>query len=256
VLAAGYATRLRPLTDSIAKPLLPVAGRPLVDFLCDKVDQVGDVDEIHLVTNSRFASDFVQWAGRREGRLPVTVHDDGTHSNEDRLGAIGDIRFVVGRAGLEGEHLLVAAGDNLFDFSLADYAAFWREKGDGSCVALYAFPDRDQVHQYGVAEVDENDRIVSLVEKPAQPRTNLISIAVYLYRADHAALLPDYLAEGNSPDQPGHFPAWLHTRVPVYGYRFEGEWLDIGDPAQLLEADNRMRLRAGLEPRNEYTLDA
>lgn len=150
--------------------------------------------------------------------------------------------------------MLVAAGDNLFDFALADYAEFWRGKREGSCLALYEFPDREQVKQYGVVEVDADDRVVSLVEKPEQPKSNLISIAVYLYRAEHAALLPQYLEEGNSPDQPGHLPGWLHTRVPVYGYRFEGEWMDIGDPQQLLEADNRMRARVGLEPRGQYSL--
>jgi glucose-1-phosphate thymidylyltransferase len=252
-LAAGYATRLRPLTDSIAKPLLPIAGRPLVDYLCDKIDEVAEVDAIHLVTNSRFAPDFARWADEREGRLGVIVHDDATKTNDDRLGAIGDIRFTVDRAGLEGEDLLVAAGDNLFDFSLADYSAFWRNKADGSCLALYEFPELEHVTQYGVAAVDAADRVISLVEKPDNPRSNLISIAVYLYRHDHVALLAQYLAEGNSADQPGCFPVWLHTRVPVYGYRFEGDWLDIGDRAQLLEADNRMRVRSGLEPRREYS---
>lgn len=212
------------------------------------------MDGIHLVTNARFASEFERWAGERRGRLRVRVHDDGTTTNDDRLGAIGDIRFTVEDAGLEGEDLIVAAGDNLFDFSLADYTAFWRGKGDGSSVALYEFPDPEQVKQYGVVEVDADDRIVSLVEKPESPRSNLISIAVYIYRSEHASLLSQYLSEGNSPDQPGHLPAWLHTRVPVYGYRFEGEWMDIGDPDQLLEADNRVRERLGLETRTEYSL--
>lgn len=205
------------------------------------------------MTNSRFAPDFARWADGREGRLDVIVHDDGTSTNDDRLGAIGDIRFTVEQAALEGEDLLVAAGDNLFDFSLADYTDFWRAKPDGSCLALYEFPELEQVRQYGVAAVDADDRVVLLEEKPEHPRSNLISIAVYLYRRDHAALLTQYLAEGNSADQPGRFPVWLHTRAPVYGYRFDGDWLDIGDRAQLLEADNRMRVRRGLEPRGEYS---
>lgn len=254
VLAAGYATRLRPLTDSIPKMLLPLAGRPMLDYLIDHIELVDEVDEIHVVTNARFAGDLGAWASQRSGTRPVAVWNDGTTSDENRLGAIGDLRFTIEQAGLEGEDLLVAAGDNLFEFSLADYVRFWRDKRDGSCIALYEFPELEQVKHYGVVEVDENDRVVSLVEKPAEPKSRLISIAVYLYRADHAALLPRYLAEGNSPDQPGHFPAWLHTRAPVYGYRFSGEWLDIGDPQQLLEADNRIRVERGLEPRREYSL--
>jgi glucose-1-phosphate thymidylyltransferase len=255
VLAAGYATRLRPLTDSIPKMLLPLAGRPMLDYLIDRIEAVDEIDEIHVVTNARFAGDLGAWATQRSGRRGVGVWNDGTISNDDRLGAIGDLRFTIEQAGLEGEDLLVAAGDNLFEFSLSEYVRFWRSKGDGSCIALYEFPELEQVKQYGVVEIDQNDQVVSLVEKPAEPKSRLISIAVYLYRADHAALLPQYLAEGNSPDQPGHFPAWLHTRAPVYGYRFSGDWLDIGDPQQLLEADNRMRARLGLQPRGEYSLD-
>ncbi|HEX2036156.1 MAG TPA: nucleotidyltransferase family protein [Chloroflexota bacterium] len=254
VLAAGYATRLRPLTDTIAKPLLPLADQPLIDYVCDKIDQVEEVDGLHLVTNARFAADFRRWSETRRGRLTPVVHDDGTTSNDDRLGAIGDLRFTIEHGGLAGHDLLVAAGDNLFDFSLADYTAFWRSKGDGSCIALYECPDPRLVSQYSVVELGENDRVVSFVEKPREPKSNLVGIATYLYAADHAALIPTYLKEGNSPDAPGNLVAWLHRRVPVYGYRFKGEWVDIGDPSQLLDADNRLRARKGLPQRSEYSL--
>ena len=254
VLAAGYATRLRPLTETIAKPLLPVGGRPMVDYIYDKLVEVPDVEAVHVVTNARFADGFERWAAQRPGRLAVTVHDDGTTSNEDRLGAIGDIRFTIERAGLAGEDLVIVAGDNLFEFSLAEYVEFWRGKPGGSCIALYECPDPELVKQYSVVEVDSEDRIVSFVEKPAEPKSDLVAIATYLYRAEHAALIPDYLAEGGSPDQPGNLVAWLHTRVPVYGYRFQGDWLDIGDHGQLLDADNRMRRRNGLPLRTEYAL--
>jgi glucose-1-phosphate thymidylyltransferase len=255
ILAAGYATRLHPLTETVAKPLLPVGGRPMVDYIHDKIAEVPEVDQIHLVTNHKFAGSFAAWAAARRGRLPVTVHDDGTLSNEDRLGAIGDIRFTVERAGLAGDDLLIVAGDNLFDFSLADYVTFWRSKQDGSAIALYQCPDLELVKEYATVELDPAGRVTSFVEKPKHPNTNLVAIATYLYRREHAALIDTYLAEGNSKDQPGNLVAWLHERVPVYGYRFEGEWLDIGNHAQLLEADNRLRARDGLPPRAEYSLD-
>jgi glucose-1-phosphate thymidylyltransferase len=254
LLAAGYATRLRPLTETIAKPLLPLAGRPMIDYICDKIEEVQEVDQLHVVTNARFAEGIRQWAQDHHGRLKPVVHDDGTSSNEDRLGAIGDIRFTVERAGLEGDDLLVSAGDNLFDFSLADYVAFFRAKGDGSCIALYECPDPRLVSQYSIVELGPNDRVISFVEKPAEPKTNLVGIATYLYRAEHAALIPTYIKEGNSPDAPGNLVAWMHKRVPVYGYRFRGSWVDIGDKQQLLDADNRLRVQKGMAPRAEYAL--
>jgi glucose-1-phosphate thymidylyltransferase len=128
VLAAGYATRLRPLTEETAKPLLPLAGRPMLDYICDKIDRVEEVGELHVVSNSRFAGDFERWAEQRGGRLRPLVQDDGTSSNEDRLGAVADIRFVIERARLAGEDMLVVAGDNLFDFSLAEEVEFWRSR--------------------------------------------------------------------------------------------------------------------------------
>ena len=254
VLAAGYATRLRPLTEAVAKALLPLAGRPMLDYLCDKIDRVAEIDAVHVVSNARFAPQFEEWAAARDGRLPVVVHDDGTTSNETRLGAIGDIQFVVDRVRLEGEHLFVVAGDNLFDYDLTDYVAFWRSKVEASVVAIHDVGELDLARQYAVIELDADDRVVSLVEKPSEPESTLAATATYVFHATHAAQVDTYLADGNPPDPIGLFPAWLYRRAPVYGYRFQGDWLDIGDREQLLEADNLMRDRAGLEQRAEYTL--
>jgi glucose-1-phosphate thymidylyltransferase len=242
ILAAGYATRLRPLTDTIPKQLLPVGGRPMVDWILDRIAETS-ADEVHLVTNARFAADFERWAQGKD----VRVHDDGTTSNEDRLGAIGDIAFVD-----LDDDLLAIAGDNLFDFSLADYESYWRAKA-GSCVAVHDVGDPELAKKYGIVDVDADDRITNFVEKPENPPTTLCATATYLYGRDHAALVRMYLEEGNPPDQPGNFVAWLHKREPVYAYRFPGEWYDIGDQAQLLEADNRMRRRQGLPERDAYS---
>jgi glucose-1-phosphate thymidylyltransferase len=249
ILAAGYATRLSPLTDSIPKMLLPLAGRPMLDYLLDRIREVDEIDEIHLVTNARFAPAFRDWAP-----ADVTVHDDGTTSNEDRLGAIGDLGFTIEEAGLEGEDLLVVAGDNLIGYSIPEYVAFWREKG-GSAIALYEVADRELLKSYGVVELDEDDRVVGFEEKPAHPRSDLAATAAYLYRAQDLEPLATYLEEGNPPDAPGNFVAWLHKRTPVYGYRFAGEWHDVGDLGQLLEADNRLRERAGMPIRSAYAVD-
>ncbi len=174
---------------------------------------------------------------------------------EDRLGAIGGVRFVAEAASLDDDDLLVVAGDNLFDFSLVDYVDFWREKEQASAVALYDVGDLKLARKYGVAEVDGTDRVVAFVEKPEEPASTLVATAAYIYHRAHVPLVHRYLDEGNSADQPGRFIGWLHARAPVYGYRFEGEWRDIGDVEQLLEADNLIRGRVGLPRRAEYVLD-
>jgi glucose-1-phosphate thymidylyltransferase len=248
ILAAGYATRLSPLTDSVPKQLLPVGGRPMVDWILDKLREA-EIDDVHLVTNGRFATDFERWAAG----TGVVVHDDGTTTNETRLGAIGDIRLVQERADLDDD-LLVVAGDNLFDYSLEDYVGFWREREGSSAVAVYDVGDFELAKQLGIVTVDDDDRIVGFVEKPAEPPTTLCATAIYLYARSHAALVGTYLEERNPPDQPGHFVAWLYRREPVYAYRATGGWYDIGDAGQLLEADNRLRARAGLPLRTSYSL--
>jgi glucose-1-phosphate thymidylyltransferase len=248
ILAAGYATRLRPLTESMPKQLLPIGGRPMLDWILDKLRET-TADEIHLVTNARFADDFTRWASG----TGVIVHDDGTTSNDDRLGAIGDIRFVQERGHIDDD-LLVIAGDNLFEYSLRDFEEFWRGK-DGSAVAVYDVGDLELATRYGVVETDVDDRIIAFVEKPAEPQSTLAATAAYLYPREHAALLGEYLDAGNFPDAPGNLPAWLRFRAPVYAYRFPGAWFDIGDHEQLLEADNWMRRREGLPERNAYVPD-
>jgi len=245
ILAAGYATRLKPLTDDRPKQLLPVGGRPIVDWIVAKIREAG-IDDVHLVTNARFAPMFETWSAESG----VTIHDDGTTSNETRLGAIGDLQFVD-----LDDDVLVIAGDNLFDFALSGFVDFWRSKDGASAVAVYDVGAKELARLYGVVAVDEDDRVVGFVEKPADPPSTLAATATYLYPRAHLRLVDTYLAEGNAPDQPGNFVAWLHTREPVYAYRFAGGWYDIGDHGQLLEADNRLRAQEGLPQRSSYTVD-
>ena len=248
ILAAGYATRLRPLTDTWAKELLPVGGRPIIDRIVDGIAAVEEVDEVHVVTNSRKAAGFHAWADGRG----VIVHDDGTTSNDDRLGAIGDMELVIDRAEI-ADDLLVIAGDNLFDFSLTEYVGFWHGKGHASAVAVRDVRSRALASQYGIVELDDDARVIDFVEKPTDPRSTLAAIAAYIYHRDHVPLIRDYLASGESADQPGRFAAWLQQRAPVYGWVFDSTWYDIGNHEQLLEADNRMRAVAGLPARDAYS---
>jgi glucose-1-phosphate thymidylyltransferase len=252
ILAAGYATRLYPLTETVAKQLLPVGGRPVIDYIVDAIREVDEIDGIHVVTNHKFARSFADWGAARGG---ITVHDDGTTSEDDRLGAVGDIAFVVDRADLNDDDLLVVAGDNLFDYSLADFVAWWRGKADASGVVLFDVGDLELVKMYSSVEIDRDERLTGLTEKPSHPTATLVATAAYIFNRAHVALLHTYLAEAETADQPGRFLAWLVPRAPVYGFSVSGDWHDIGDAAQLLEADNRYRERAGLPTRAVYSLD-
>jgi glucose-1-phosphate thymidylyltransferase len=250
VLAAGYATRLRPLTDTRAKELLPVGGRPIIDRIVDAVGEVDLVDEIHVVTNAHKVDAFARWA---EGR-DVIVHDDGTTSNEDRLGAIGDMLFVIEQAALDDD-LLVIAGDNLFEFSLAEFTAFWQSKGTASAVAVRDVGSLELASHYGIVALDDDARIVDFEEKPADPPSTLAATATYLFHREHARLISTYLEGEHGADQPGRFVGWLQLHEPVYGWVFDDTWYDIGNHEQLLEADNRLRAAAGLPVRERYSPD-
>ena len=258
LLAAGYATRLRPLTENRAKPLLSIGGKPIAERICELLEATKAVHAIHVVTNARFAADFRAWAATRPRQIPLHVIDDGTHTNEDRRGALGDIQLVVERQELEGEDLLVVAGDNLLGTWMTDFVAAWRARaalGPASMTAVYDCPDLELVKQYSVVDVDPTGRVRSFVEKPTEPRSHLVGIAAYAFHQEHARLLRTYLAEGNSPDAPGHFLAWLVPRAPLYAYAFAGAWIDIGNAEQLLAADNLVRQAEGRPLRDHYELE-
>jgi glucose-1-phosphate thymidylyltransferase len=250
LLAAGYATRLRPLTDTWAKELLPVGGRPIIDWIVERIEGLSGLDGIHVVTNARKAPAFREWAKGRD----VRIHDDGTTSNDDRLGAIGDMQFVIEDARLDDD-LLVIAGDNLFEFDVEEYAGFWRSKGRASAVAVRDVGSLELASHYGIVELGEGGRLVDFVEKPADPPSTLAATATYLFHREHAARISEYLAGEHGADQPGRFVGWLQRHEPVYGWVFDASWYDIGNHEQLLEADNRLRARAGLPPRTAYLPD-
>jgi glucose-1-phosphate thymidylyltransferase len=248
VLAAGYATRLRPLTDTWAKELLPVGGKPILTSIVESIETVADVDEVHVVTNARKAPAFVEWAQDRD----VIVHDDGTSTNEDRLGAIGDMQFVIERAGIDDD-LLVIAGDNLFEFDLSEFVGYWRSKGTASAIAVRDVGTPELARRYGIVDLDDDGRVLDFVEKPDDPPSTLAATATYLYHRAHVPLVRTYLDDGNAPDQPGRLVAWLYPREPVYGWAFDAGWYDIGDHEQLLAADNRIRREQGLPERAVYS---
>jgi glucose-1-phosphate thymidylyltransferase len=231
VLAAGYATRLYPLTRDRPKALLPVGGRPMADWLLERLEPIG-FDAKYLVTNARFADQFRGWA---EGKN-VTVVDDGTTSDDNRFGAIGDIGFVIERDGIDDD-LVVVAGDNLFSKPLGDFGKVARVRR-APLLAIHDVGDLELVRgRYNSIEVDAHGRITYFEEKPEEPRSTLSGIALYFYPRETLPLIREYLAAGNNPDQPGRLVQWLYPRVDVYTWQVPGQWYDIGDREQLEEAD-------------------
>lgn len=231
VLAAGYATRLYPLTLDRPKALLEVGGRPMLDRVLERLRAMG-VDETIVVTNARFAAQFQEWA---RGKEQVTVVNDGTTSNDDRLGAIGDIGFVLDELRVDDD-LVVVAGDNLFAEDISGFAGFGREV-DAPVLAVHDVGDLERMREYNQVETDAEGRIVFMEEKPESARTTLAGIALYYYPRHTLPLIRQYLEEGNNPDQPGRLPEWLYRRTPVYTWPFPGEWYDIGSAETLQEAD-------------------
>jgi glucose-1-phosphate thymidylyltransferase len=241
ILAAGYATRLYPLTRDRPKHLIPVGGRPILEHLIEKLAPIEPVDRLYVVTNSKFADRFRDWAAGYEppkSGLEPHVVDDGTTDEQNRLGAIGDLAFLIEREGLDDD-LVVAAGDSLFTDTLEGLVAVGQERS-APVATVYDVRDLEAVKRYSSVVTDADGRITHLEEKPPQPQTTLAGIALYFYPAATLPLVRAYLAEGGNADQPGHLVAWLYPRLPVYTWRVPGEWLDIGSHDTLREAERAL----------------
>jgi glucose-1-phosphate thymidylyltransferase len=238
ILAAGYATRLYPLTLNKAKPLLEVAGKPMMEWVIDNLAPIPGISKVFVVTNDKFAADFEAWAkdyNEDHAKLPFEIVNDGSTSDADKLGAIGDLNYVVQKYGLENEDLLVVAGDNLFSESLEGFAVH-ATKTKAPVLGLYDVGSLESAKKYGVVAVDGNGVITQFVEKPANPPSTLIGIALYYYPKHIVPLVREYLSEKNNPDQPGRFVQWLYPRVPVQTWSVPGTWFDVGSKETLEEA--------------------
>jgi glucose-1-phosphate thymidylyltransferase len=226
LLAAGYATRLYPLTKDRPKSLLPIGNSTILEFIIRKIEQVDDVEQIYIVTNERFVEQFQKWAAQYSSIKKITVLNDGTTTNENRLGAIADLAMVLEHEKID-EDILVLAGDNLFDFALEDFVKFFNNVGH-DCITAHELTDCKVLQRTGVVEIDNRQCIISFEEKPQQPKSNLAVPPFYIYQRATLPLIKQYLKAGNNPDAPGNFIPWLLTQKDVYAYRFNGNRYDIG----------------------------
>lgn len=238
ILAAGYATRLYPLTLTQPKPLLPVAGKPMVEHVLDNLTPIGDISRVYVVTNAKFTHHFEKWATHyRKDKSPLdfTIVNDGSTDDTNKLGAIGDIQFVLNREKVDDD-LIVVAGDNLFSEPLGDFGRLCREK-NAPVLGVHDVGDLELIKKYNSITLDGAGRITFFEEKPKQPTSTLTGIALYYYPKRVLPMVGQYIAEGNNPDQPGRLIQWLYTRTPVYTWRVPGLWFDIGSRESLEEAN-------------------
>lgn len=239
ILAAGYATRLYPITKHIPKPLLPIVGKPIIEYLLDKIYLIDDIDEVFVVTNKKFYPHFKAWHERLVAAgvydLKITIINDNTTADGTKLGAVGDLQFVIDQAKIKDD-LLVLGGDNLFEFNLGEFVEYSKSK-NANVVALHDIKDKEIVKRMGMVELDPDNKLIKFIEKPPKPTTTLIAICCYFFPKHKISKIKEYLDKGNIPDAPGFYVAWLHQNDDVYGWVFSESWFDIGNLDQFESAN-------------------
>lgn len=225
ILAAGYATRLYPLTENFPKPLLEVGDKTILDWLIDDIDTSGLVDEYVVISNHKYAHHFESWANNKQQK--ITVVDDGTASNETRLGAVKDIQFAIDSLQLDDD-MLVIAGDNVLDFSLTEFTSYAKEK-NASCIMRYYEPEEKKLVKCGVVTIDKNDKVLDMTEKSPTPATHWCCPPFYYYTREDARLVGKGIESGCGTDAPGSYIAWLCTQTTVYAMEMPGSRYDIGN---------------------------
>ncbi len=241
ILAAGYGTRLKELGENTPKALLPISGKPLINFILKTIEKLPGLNEVFVVTNDKFAGHFEKWS-KEQKWLPykITVVNDGTKTPETRLGSIGDIDFVLKQKKVQDD-LLVVGGDNLFDFNIEEYIRFASKKNDCVSLGLYDIKDLSEAKLFGVVALDGSGKVTSFEEKPQQPKSTLIAMCFYYLPKSTLGLVADYLKDVGKSDTAGDYIRWLHKKTHVYGFQFSGKWYDIGSIEAYHEAQKAFK---------------
>jgi len=238
ILGAGYATRLYPLTLNQPKPLLPVAGKPMIEYVLDNIAPIGGIDRVYVVTNEKFAGHFQKWSDQyraTKSKLEFTIVNDHSTDDSNKLGAIGDMHLVITKEKVDDD-LIVVAGDNLFSQSLEGFGAVCRQK-KAPVLAVYDVKSLEEIKKYNSITLDAEGKITFFEEKPKTPTSTLTGIALYYYPKSSLPLIHQYMAEKNNPDQPGRLIQWMYQKTPVYTWTVPGLWFDIGSKESLEEAN-------------------
>ncbi|HDZ77484.1 MAG TPA: nucleotidyltransferase family protein [Candidatus Omnitrophica bacterium] len=246
ILAAGYATRLYPLTQNTPKPLLKVAGRPIINYLIDSLEEIEKIDEIFIVTNDKFFGNFKDWAKnikfskkRKKSNPRIKIINDGTKEESARIGAVGDIDFVIQKEKIRDD-LLILGGDNLFTWRLNDFLKSALKNKPSLLIGLHNIGNKSLASKYGVVKIDKNSRVANFCEKPKIPESTLVAMCLYYMPREKLGLTAEYLKKAKSlrkNDATGNYIDWLYKKEPVFVYVFRGHWYDIGDIDSYKKAD-------------------
>ena len=253
ILAAGYATRLYPLTKEYPKPLLKVGAKPIIDYIIEKLSAVNDIDEIIVVTNSKFISIFKKWAREIKVSKTITLIDDLTKDHADRRGAIGDMDFVIDQRRILDDLLIVGA-DNLFEDELHEFLSFAKDKTPSPVIGVYDIKNKDEASKYGVVRMDKDNMVIDFEEKPKRPQFALIAMCLYYFAKEKLGLIKEYLDERTDKSRPcaqergkhdatGFYIDWLRKKEKVYGFIFSGRWYDIGHQEFYEEANKTFQMK-------------
>lgn len=229
ILAAGYATRLYPLTKEYPKPLLLVGERPIINYIIDKLKRIKELDEIIVITNSKFFPCFKKWGKALKINKRLSLVDDLTKAHDDRRGAIGDMSFAIKKKRIKDD-LLVIGGDNLFDGTLSDFISFAKVNEGSPAIGVYNMRNKNKSKKYGIIQLDKEKRVIDFQEKPRNPKSSLVAMCLYYFPKDKLSMINKYLKDRNKKnDATGFYIEWLRKKTPVYGFVSEGRWYDIGD---------------------------
>jgi glucose-1-phosphate thymidylyltransferase len=226
ILAAGYATRLYPITKNKPKALLNIKGRPIINYILDEIEKIKAIDEVFIVSNDKFINDFKNWEKNIKNSKKIKIINDGTTRHSNRLGAIGDIQFVIEKESIK-EDIIVIAADNFFTYDLKKMYDFY-VKNNKDCIVCKELKNTYSLKSFAVAVLDKNDIVIDFEEKPKIPKSNTVVYATYIYKQDTVNMFKKYLDEGNNNDAPGNFVAWLYKLKLVIAYKMEGNCYDIG----------------------------
>lgn len=235
ILAAGYGTRLQAMVKDLPKALIEIGGQTILDHLFNQLRSIPEIDGYFLVTNSKFYNHFKAWQ-KSHSDINIEIFDDKTSSNDERLGAVGDLQLLIDHFDIK-DNVLVCAADTIVQPRLTPFVESFKNKPAAWICARRESNEEDRKHR-GIISVDKKMRVVSFIEKPSIPQSDLAAVPFYIYPKEIIPLIKDYLITGGVADAPGHFVAWLYGRTPVYVYNIDGQVIDIGNPESLIKARN------------------